>query len=71
LVLSAWRPLSAGRIRLPRTLSWYCLAAWFAWAGLSGLAACAALSGDVVFKGRTLLEKFCLAARQWLASFCA
>jgi hypothetical protein len=47
------------RIRLPRTVSWYCLAGWFAWAGLSGLLR-VALSGDVVFKGRTLLEKFVL-----------
>mgnify|MGYP000293352947 CR=1 FL=1 len=47
------------RIRLPRTLSWYCLAGWFAWAGLSGLLR-VALSADVVFKGRTLLEKFAL-----------
>jgi hypothetical protein len=47
------------RIRLPRTVSWYCLAGWFAWAGLSGLLR-VALSDDVVFKGRTLLEKFVL-----------
>jgi len=47
------------RIGLPRTVSWYCLAGWFAWAGLSGLLR-VALSDDVVFKGRTLLEKFVL-----------
>jgi hypothetical protein len=48
-----------GRIRLPRTFSWYLLAAWLTWAVFSSLLA-AALSSDLVFKGRTVFEKAAL-----------
>ncbi len=45
-----------GRVRLPRTASWYLLVGWLAWAGLCSLI-WVALSGDLVFKGRTFPEK--------------
>jgi len=55
----ALEALARGRVQLPRSPSWYLLASWFAWAGLSALL-WVALSGDLVLKGRTLSEKLTL-----------